>query len=163
MPNFKTTRRVPFTPEQMFALVADVARYPEFLPFCEKLTVLSRAPTPTGETLDADMQVGYGPVRETFRSRVGLIPSRNEITSTSIAGPFAHMNNVWRFTPAPGGCDIAFSIDYSFRNALLGMLVGSMFDTAFRRYAEAFERRASVVYARPTSPVPKPKPGPATA
>jgi coenzyme Q-binding protein COQ10 len=161
MPDFKTTRRVPFTPDQMFALVADVARYPEFLPFCEKLTVVSRSADGAG--LVADMQVGYGPVRETIRSRVGLATDRAEITSTGIAGPFSHMHNVWRFKPAPGGCDIEFSITYAFRNALLGLLVGSMFDTAFRKYAEAFERRAAVVYARSSPAVATTTRGPAPA
>jgi coenzyme Q-binding protein COQ10 len=148
MPDFKTTRRVPFTPQQMYALVADVEQYPQFLPLCEALTVVSRAPRPDGAVVVADMQVGYGPIRETFRSRVTLVPASPTVTAESVAGPFSHMTNHWRFLATPGGCDVEFALTYAFRSPMLQMLVGSMFDTAFRRYAEAFERRARVVYGR---------------
>jgi coenzyme Q-binding protein COQ10 len=148
MPDFKTTRRVPYTPAQMYALVADVEAYPQFLPLCEALTVVSREPRADGSIVVADMQVGYGPIRETFRSRVTLVPATPAVTAQSIAGPFSHMTNHWQFQAVPGGCDVIFTLDYAFRSAMLQMLVGSMFDTAFRRYAEAFERRARAVYGR---------------
>jgi coenzyme Q-binding protein COQ10 len=154
MPDFKTTRRVPYTPQQMFALVADVETYPSFLPLCEALTILSRMPRPGGETIVADMQVGYGPIRETFRSKVTLDPAAPAVRAESIAGPFSHMTNHWTFTPAPGGgCDVGFGLSYAFKSPLLQMLVGSMFETAFRRYAEAFERRARAVYGTNRTPV----------
>jgi coenzyme Q-binding protein COQ10 len=158
MPSFRTTRRVPFTPRQMFDLVADVARYPEFLPLCEALVVRSRGREEEADILTADMTVGYKAIRETFTSRVRLDADRSEVAAAGVPGamgPFSRLENRWQFRAAPGGCDVDFSIAYELRSAMLQMLVGALFDRAFRRYTEAFEERARVVYgaaaARETS------------
>lgn len=149
MPTFETLRRVPFTPRQMFDLVADVEQYPRFLPMCESVTVRSREVTEHGHQLIAAMGVGYGAIRETFTSRVRLLPAEHRIIVDYLDGPFSHLENRWDFKPVPGGADVTFWIDYEFRSAMLGLLMGAVFDKAFRRFAEAFEERARVVYGVP--------------
>lgn len=148
MPMFRTTRRVAFTPEQMFALVADVERYPEFLPLCTGLSVRRRLTTPAGhEQLVAAMSVGYRAISETFTSRVTLDVPANKILVEYMDGPFRHLENRWSFLPAEGGsCEIVFFISYEFASRTLGLLMGTMFDRAFRKFAEAFEQRARQVY-----------------
>src|SRR5262245_11345981 len=111
MPSFRTTRRVPFTPRQMFDLVADVERYPLFLPLCEALAVRSRAQEGETEVLTADMTVGYKAIRETFRSRVRLDRAACEVAAAGVAGamgPFSQLENRWQFRAAPGGCEVDF-------------------------------------------------------
>lgn len=146
MPRFETVRPVRHPPETMFALVADVEAYPLFLPLCEALAVRSRKERDGQTILVADMTVGYKAIRETFTSQVHLKPQERRIEVTYLDGPFKYLNNVWRFEPAPGGCDVHFHIDYEFKSRILGALMGSMFDRAFRMFAEAFEKRADVVY-----------------
>jgi coenzyme Q-binding protein COQ10 len=151
MPSFRTTRRVPFTPQQMFDLVADVERYPEFLPLCEALVVKRRAHEGGAEVVTADMTVGYKAIRETFSSRVTLRAAGPKVLVegvTNSLGPFRKLQNRWLFHSAPGGCDVDFSIAYEFKSAMLQMLVGALFDRAFRRYTQAFEERARVIYGR---------------
>jgi coenzyme Q-binding protein COQ10 len=149
MPSFRTTRRVPFTPRQMFDLVADVERYPEFLPLCEALSVRSRTLDGDIEVLTADMTAGYKAIHETFRSRVRLDRARCGVATAGVGGamgPFSRLENRWEFRVAPGGCEVDFCIAYELRSAMLQMLVGALFDRAFRRYTEAFEQRARQVY-----------------
>lgn len=148
MPRFDTRRRVAFTPDQMFALVADVERYPEFVPLCESIAVTSRTPRDDGAVLIATMGVGYKAIRERFTTRATLEPKARTILVEYLDGPFKRLENRWRFVEAPGGADVHFYIDYEFRSMALGLLMGAMFDTAFRRFAEAFEARAGVVYGR---------------
>ena len=149
MPTFDTTRRVPFTPEQMFALVADVERYPEFVPLCEGLRVTSRSRAGDAEVLIADMDVGYKAIRETFTSRVTLEPDKPYVSVEAVAGPFRHLENRWTFDPVHGGCDVRFYISYEIRSLMLQMLAGAVFERAFSRFAEAFEMRARQVYGAP--------------
>lgn len=149
MPSFRTTRRVPFTPRQMFDLVADVERYPEFLPLCEELTLLSRDDSKGAPVLVARMVAGYKAIREQFTTRVTLYPNEPKVAVEYLDGPFEHLENSWSFRPISGGCEIDFYIDYEFRSRLLGLLVGAMFDKAFRKFAEAFEMRARQVYGDP--------------
>jgi coenzyme Q-binding protein COQ10 len=150
MPSFSTTRRVPFTPRQMFDLVADVERYPEFLPLCEGLTVKKRWREGDKEMLLAEMTVGYRAVRETFVSRVILDLARLQVDAGNppgtVTGPFRQLHNRWNFAHPPEGCDVQFFISYEFRSLMLQMLVGSLFDRVFRRYTLAFEDRARAVY-----------------
>ena len=149
MPSFRTTRRVPFTTHQMFELVADVERYPEFLPLCEALTVRSRGREGEIEVLTADMTVGYKAIRETFRSRVRLDRGRCEVSAAGVAGamgPFSQLENRWQLRDTPGGSEVDFYIAYELRSAMLQMLVGALFERAFRRYTEAFEERARQIY-----------------
>lgn len=149
MPSFETTRPVSHSPEQMFALVADVEKYPEFLPMCESLAVRSRKEREGVTVLVADMSVGYKAVRETFTSQVTLKPANNAIDVKYIDGPFRFLDNRWRFRPrSDGGCDVYFYIEYEFKSRMLGMIMGAVFDRAFRTFAEAFEKRADAVYGR---------------
>lgn len=150
MPQFETIRSVPHAAEDMFALVADVESYPAFLPLCEALSVRSRREGEGSKTLlVADMTVGYKAIRETFTSQVLLKPAERIIDVKYIDGPFRYLDNRWRFEPvAPQRCRVHFFIDYQFRNRMLGIVMGSMFDRAFRTFAEGFERRADEVYGR---------------
>lgn len=152
MPTHETIRTVPHAPGQMFDLVADVERYPEFLPMCEALSVRQRRERDGVTLLVADMTVGYKALRETFTSQVVLKPDENRIDVKYLDGPFKYLTNVWRFDGRPGGgTDIHFFIDYEFRSRILGALMGAMFDRAFRMFAEAFEKRAVEVYGMPAS------------
>ncbi|MBV9137914.1 MAG: type II toxin-antitoxin system RatA family toxin [Hyphomicrobiales bacterium] len=147
MPSFRTTRRVKHTPEEMFDLVADVEKYPLFLPLCEGLKVRSRVPGEGGrETLIADMSVGYKAIRETFTSKVTLDREKLKITVAYLDGPFRRLENLWSFKPEGDGAIVEFYISYEFKSRMLGMLMGTMFDRAFRKFAGAFEKRADVVY-----------------
>jgi coenzyme Q-binding protein COQ10 len=147
MPKFETRHPVRFTARQMYDLVADVEAYPQFLPLCEALSVRSRAAHGTGAVLVADMLVGYGPIRERFTSKVTLEPDALKIQSTYLDGPFRRMDNRWTFIDTSDGSDVLFFIDYEFKSMMLQVLMGSMFDVAFRRFTAAFEERARKVYA----------------
>ncbi|MFM1814707.1 MAG: hypothetical protein RLZ98_1402 [Pseudomonadota bacterium] len=147
MPAFRTQRRVPFSPKQMFDLVADVEKYPEFLPLCEALSVEQRLTSPAGHAiLVARMVAGYGAIRESFKSQVTLRPEDDLIEVAYIDGPFRYLSNTWTFLDVDGDCQIDFFISYEFRSAILGIVVGKLFDTAFLKFSEAFEARAHVVY-----------------
>ena len=146
MPKFEATRRVAHTPQEMFALVADVESYPQFLPLCEALTVRSRKERDGRTILVADMSIGYKAIRETFSTQVLLKPDEKAIDVKYIDGPFKYLSNVWRFDPANSGCEVHFFIDYEFKSRILGALMGTMFDRAFRMFAEAFEKRANQIH-----------------
>ncbi len=147
MPRFESVRRVGHSAAEMFALVADVERYPEFLPLCEALVIRERRQRGTASLLIADMTVGYGSIHETFTSRVFLQPDDGAIDVAYLDGSFSRLDNRWRFRDAgPGASEISFFIDYEFRNRVLGALMGTMFDRAFHAFSEAFERRADAIY-----------------
>ncbi len=149
MPSFRTRRTVPFSPQQMFALVGDIERYPEFLPLCEDLVVRSRTVDDNARViLTANMTCGYKAIRESFISRVTLDQDRARIVVEYIDGPFRHLENTWAFHDAGGRCDVDFAISYEFKSRMLGVLVGGLFDRAFRKFADAFEQRAGQVYGR---------------
>jgi coenzyme Q-binding protein COQ10 len=147
MPQFRTVRPVPHSPQAMFDLVADVERYPEFVPFCERLEVRGRRSEGDRDVLVVDMTVGYKLLRETFTSKVTIDRAAMEIRADYLDGPFRALENVWSFRPLPdGGTEIEFCIVYEFRSRALGMLMGTMFERVFRTFAHAFETRADVVY-----------------
>ncbi len=147
MPSFRTQRIVKHSPRAMFELVSDVERYPEFLPLCEKLVLHSRGLKEDGtEEILATMTVGYGPINESFTTRVRLDRVKQEIFVSYVNGPFRHLENTWAFRPHPDGCRVEFSIVYEFRSMALGMMMGALFDRAFRKFAEAFEARADEIY-----------------
>jgi coenzyme Q-binding protein COQ10 len=149
VPSFRSERRVRHKAGQMFDLVADCERYPEFVPLCTGLRVRNRRPDGHGrETLIADMSVGYKMMREKFTSRVVLDKPRLRVVVEYIDGPFSHMENIWTFRDEPDGARslVTFFIDYEFRSRTLGALMGSMFDAAFRKFARAFEERADAIY-----------------
>lgn len=149
MPRFQSSRDVAFTPRQMFDLVADVQAYPQFLPLCEDLRIRRSVKNSDGlDVLVADMTVGYKAIHETFTSRVTLDPDNSQILVTYLEGPFSHLDNRWQFLPSDKGCKVEFYIDYEFRNRMLGVLMGAMFDKAFRKFSEAFEARAALIYQK---------------
>jgi coenzyme Q-binding protein COQ10 len=147
MPQFSTRRRVKHSAADMFDLVADIERYPEFVPLCQSLRVRRRTEEGGKEVIVADMTVAYKLVRETFTSRVTLDRANLEILVEYLEGPFRRLNNRWRFRPVDERLsDVEFYIAYEFRSRTLGMLMGAVFDAAFRRFASAFEQRADKVY-----------------
>jgi coenzyme Q-binding protein COQ10 len=140
----------------MFDLVIDVEAYPQFVPLCTGMRLRQRTRNAEGvETLLADMQVGYKAIRERFTSRVVCDRANLTILVDYVDGPFSRMKNRWVFRDEPGAgrgaSTVEFFIDYEFKSRVLGLLMGSMFDTAFRRFSAAFERRADEVYGRPSA------------
>jgi coenzyme Q-binding protein COQ10 len=154
MPQFSNKRRVAHTADQMFDLVADVERYPEFVPLCAALKVRQRNVKPDGtETLISDMTVSFKLFKETFTSRVTLDRANRKILVEYVNGPFSSLENRWSFEPkgdgkADCGCEVTFFIAYEFKSRMLAMLVGSMFDTTFARLSAAFEKRADAIYGK---------------
>ena len=152
MPQFSTSRRVRHSAADMFDLVADVECYPEFVPLCRSMRVLRRTQVNGREVVVAEMAVAYKLIRESFTSRVTLDRERLAILVEYLDGPFSRMENRWQFSPVegegPACCDVEFFISYEFRSRTLGMLMGAMFDLAFRRFAAAFEHRADTVFGR---------------
>jgi coenzyme Q-binding protein COQ10 len=150
MPSFHTTHRVRHGASEMFELVADIDSYPRFVPLCRALRVLRRDETDGKRVLIADMEVGYKAIRETFTSRVTCERSKYKILVEYIDGPFKHLENRWIFHDRDEGraCLVEFYIRYEFKSRALGLLMGRMFDAAFRKFTAAFEDRANVVYGK---------------
>lgn len=162
MPQFQTSRRVAHSAANMFDLVADVERYPEFVPLCESLKVMGRAGDIEGhEIITARMTVAYKLLRESFASRAVLDREAQVIRVTYLDGPFKRLENVWTFRPVgETACDVGFSIAYEFRSLILQTLMGAAFDKAFRQFAAAFEARADEVYGRKRAARPESAPAP---
>jgi coenzyme Q-binding protein COQ10 len=148
MPQFSTKRRVRHAAAQMFDLVADVERYPEFVPFCKSLRVRRRSQDDRGrEMAVCDMTISYKLIHETFTTSVTFDKPASEIIVDYLSGPFRRLENRWVFRRVDEQvCDVEFYLIYEFRSRTLGMLMGAMFDAVFRRFADAFERRADQVY-----------------
>jgi coenzyme Q-binding protein COQ10 len=144
MPTHAEERVLPYTPEQLFALVADIERYPEFLPWCVGARIRERGPN----LVVADLIIGFRMVRERFTSRVSLDPPQR-IDVAYAEGPFRHLNNHWSFSPDPGGCRVGFFVDFEFKSRLLQRLIEVLFSEAVRRMVGAFERRARDLYGAP--------------
>jgi coenzyme Q-binding protein COQ10 len=141
MPQHAEKRFLPYTAEQVFDLVADIERYPEFLPWCVGARILRR----DGDVLKADVIVGFKMLRETFTSRDTL----NRVSDIQVEyqkGPFKHLENNWKFVSVEGGCEIEFFIDFEFRSRLLRNIMGPLFGEAVRRMVGAFETRAKDIY-----------------
>ncbi len=151
MPKFNSRRRVNHSAPQMFDLVADVERYPEFVPLCRSLKIRQRTPRSDGtEIVVADMTVSFKLVREAFTSRVTLDRPNLKILVEYLQGPFSSLENRWTFEPkSDKSCDVGFYLAYEFRSRMLAVLMGAMFDAAFQRFAAAFEKRADMIYGRP--------------
>jgi len=158
MPQFSTRRRVRHSAADMFDLVADIERYPEFVPLCRSLRVLRRTTEDGRGIVVAEMTIAYKLIRETFTSRVTIERDRLQILVEYLDGPFSRMENRWQFHPVEGNgegeaceveaCEVEFFIAYEFRSRAFGLLMGAMFDAAFRRFASAFERRADEVFGK---------------
>lgn len=142
MPTHAERRKMPYTPEQMFDLVAAVDRYPEFLPWC----LASRITKREGDVFYADLIIGYKMVREKFGSRVTALKP-DHIHVEYLSGPMKHLSNHWRFLPEPdGGCMIDFYVDFEFKNPILQKLIAMFFEEAVKRMVSAFETRAKTLY-----------------
>ena len=142
MPRYRETRHLPYTAEQMFALVADVRRYPEFLPWVTGTRIRSQ----NDRELVADLLVGFRMIRESFTSKVTLEHPR-QIHVDYLSGPLRYLHNDWRFEPdGQGGCRLSFDVDFEFRNRLFETLAGTVFGEAVRRMVGAFEARAAALY-----------------
>jgi coenzyme Q-binding protein COQ10 len=150
MPHFSTKRRVRHSAADMFDLVADMEKYPRFVPLCEAVRIKSRAAKGDGiAVVISDMTVAYKFIRQTYASRVTLDRPGLKIVVEYLDGPFSRMQNRWTFHPTgEGTCDVEFYIDYEFKSRTLAMLMGAMFDTAFRKFSAAFEARADEIYGR---------------
>ena len=147
MPRHSETRKVPYSAQQMYDLVADVARYPEFLPWTAAARIRSRDQRGDHEEMLADLVISFKVFRETFGSRVVLWPDEQRIKTAYIDGPFRHMESEWRFRDLDdGGCEVSFWVDFEFRNPILGRVIGAVFNEAMHRVVAAFERRAGALY-----------------
>ena len=141
MISHRETRQVPYPAELMYAVVSDVEKYPQFLPWVLALRVLSRREN----GMTAEMAVGYGALRERYTSDVTLTPAIRRIDVTQIKGPFKTLENHWQFTPREGGCEIAFSILFEFKSRLLHSVAGAKFEKVMLKMADAFEARAKQI------------------
>lgn len=140
------TRILPFTPQQMYDLVADVGRYPEFLPWTAAARVRSVDDRGDHTVMHADLVVSFKVFRERFGSRVTLWPDQMKIDTSYIDGPFRYLDSTWTFRPATGGCEVHFEVDFEFRNRILQGAAGMFFNEAMQRIVRAFEARARDIY-----------------
>ena len=153
MPTHAEKRRVPYSADQMYALIADIESYPDFLPWCAGARIRNRRQTARGEVVEADLIVSFRVYRESFSSRVMLQPDRHNIDVHYMEGPFRYLNNHWRFKPiSETECEVDFFVDFELRSRLLQSLIGVVFNEAMRRIVRAFEQRAEALYGRRTMP-----------
>jgi coenzyme Q-binding protein COQ10 len=143
MPTHAEKKILPYTREQLFDVVADVRRYPEFLPWCVAARVISHTET----ELVADLTIGFKMFRETFRSQVSL-ERPGHVHVRYLNGPFRYLNNHWRFAQVDGGTEVDFFVDFEFKSRLLQAVIGTVFNEAVRLMVRAFERRAYILYRR---------------
>ena len=148
MPTHAEHKVLPYSPEQMFDLVADVGKYPIFLPWCAGARVKSHTET----QLVADLTIGFGPFRESFTSRVELDRPR-QIQVKYENGPFRYLNNQWTFEPNPKGCNVKFYVDFEFKSRVLQAAIGVVFNNAVKLMVNAFLKRAREVYGAPTATI----------
>lgn len=146
MTTHSETRKLPYSAQQMFDLVADVGRYNEFLPWCSAARINRRTPIGGGEEIEADLIISFKVFREKFGSRVQLYPEEKRIETAYIDGPFKHMNSTWIFRDVAEGCEVDFHVDFEFRSAMLQRLIGVVFNEAMQRIVRAFEARAHKLY-----------------
>jgi coenzyme Q-binding protein COQ10 len=151
MPTHAEKRVLRYAPEQLFDMVADVRRYPEFLPWCVAARIVSHSE----KELVADLTIGFKLFRESFRSHVTL-ERPDHIHVRYLNGPFRYLNNHWRFNPHPQGTEVDFFVDFEFRSRLLQAVIGTVFNEAVRLMVRAFERRAMHLYGRPAAPAAAP-------
>jgi len=150
MPHHSENRVLPYSAQQIYDLVADVARYPEFLPWTAAARIRSRRPLPErgagAEVMEADLVISFKVFREKFGSRVVLLPEQRRIETDYLDGPFKYLHSYWDMEPDAAGCRVHFEVDFEFRNALLQRVIGLVFDEAMRRVVSAFEARAKALY-----------------
>lgn len=138
-------RLLPYSAAEMYDLVADVARYPEFLPWTAAARITSRQVIEGGEVIEADLVISFKLFREKFSSRVTLLP-KLRIETDYLDGPFKHLKSHWTFAEIPGGCRVGFEVDFEFKSRILQGIIGVVFNEAMQRVVRAFERRAVALY-----------------
>ena len=147
MPDLEKTHIVHHRAEDMFSLVCDVEKYPQFVPLCQALHVKSRKQKGTKTLLVADMTMAYKMMSETFTTQILMNPESLTIDVKYIEGPFKHLDNKWAFEALDDGrCRVLFQIDYELRSKMLAMAAGAVFEMAFGRFVDAFEARADEIY-----------------
>ena len=146
MPTHSETRQLPYTADQMYRLVADVAKYPEFLPWCAAARIRSREDLGDHEVMEADLVISFKVFRERFGSRVTLWPEARRIDTEYLDGPFKYLKSHWIFHQDGAGCQVEFFVDFEFRNAILQKIIGVVFNEAMQRIVRAFEARAAALY-----------------
>jgi coenzyme Q-binding protein COQ10 len=149
MPTHSETRQLPYSEQQMYDLVADVASYPQFLPWCAAARIRSETAIAESVVLDADLIISFKVFRERFGSRVTLFPDDMKIDSEYLDGPFKYMKSNWAFEDTDDGCNVMFFVDFEFKNAILQGIIGLVFNEAMQRVVRAFEARANELYGLP--------------
>jgi coenzyme Q-binding protein COQ10 len=146
MPTHSETRSLPYSAQQMYDLVADVASYPKFLPWCAAARIRSITPDGTSQVMEADLVISFKLFRERFGSRVVMWPDDKKLDTEYLDGPFKYMKSNWAFVDTDAGCDVSFFVDFEFKNAILQGIIGVVFNEAMQRIVKAFETRAAVLY-----------------
>jgi coenzyme Q-binding protein COQ10 len=146
MPTHSETRPMPYSAQQMYDLVADVASYPKFLPWCAAARIRSVTPEGASQVMDADLVISFKVFRERFGSRVVLWPEDKKLDTEYLDGPFKYMKSSWSFTDTDDGCDVSFFVDFEFKNVVLQGIIGVVFNEAMQRIVKAFEKRAQDLY-----------------
>ncbi|MDC0737109.1 type II toxin-antitoxin system RatA family toxin [Cognatishimia sp. SS12] len=146
MPTHSETRTLPYSAAQMYDLVADVAAYPEFLPWCAAARIRAREDHGTTEVMLADLVISFKVFRERFGSRVTLHAEDKNILTEYLDGPFKYLKSTWDFKDIDGGCEVSFFVDFEFKSALLQGIIGVVFNEAMHRIVRAFEKRAAALY-----------------
>ena len=151
MPTHAEKREMPYSADEMFALIADIEAYSEFLPWCEAARIRSRRPLPDGEgeIIEADLVISFRVFRERFGSRVTVRPEKKIIDVEYLDGPFRYLNNHWEFKPTgETSCLVDFFVDFQFKSWTLQKIIGVVFNEAMQRIVRAFERRAEALYGQ---------------
>ena len=148
MPVHSETRKLPYSADQMYDLVADISAYPQFLPWCSAARIRSRSIQGECETVEADLVISFKVFRESFASRVELWNMAKKIDTQYLEGPFKHMKSSWEFVDTLSGCDVRFFVDFEFKNAILRSIIGVVFNEAMQRIVRAFESRAEMLYGK---------------
>jgi coenzyme Q-binding protein COQ10 len=146
MPTHSETRSLPYSAQQMYDLVADVASYPKFLPWCAAARIRSITPDGTSQVMEADLVISFKLFRERFGSRVVMWPDDKKLDTEYLDGPFKYMKSNWAFVDTDAGCDVSFFVDFEFKNAILQGIIGVVFNEAMQRIVKAFETRARDLY-----------------
>ncbi len=146
MTTHSETKKLPYTADQMYALVADVGKYPQFLPWCAAARVRSTEDKGDRTEMLADLVISFKVFRERFGSRVTLWPETKQIDTEYLDGPFRYMESRWTFKDVEGGCEVSFFVDFEFKNRILQGAAGMFFYEAMQRIVRAFERRAAELY-----------------
>ncbi|KIN60962.1 Aromatic-rich family protein [Sulfitobacter noctilucae] len=150
MPTHSEIKKLPYTADQMYDLVADVAKYPEFLPWTAAARIRKDEVVGDHRVMEADLVISFKVFRERFTSRVMLWPDDRKIDTEYLDGPFKHMKSNWAFEDAEGGCKVHFHVDFEFKNAILQKIIGVVFNEAMQRVVRAFEARAKALYGTPS-------------